>query len=644
MEGTDNMELTFPNLLLENVKKYGDKKDAIRGKDYGIWQSYTFTDYLEQVKLFALGLASMGFKRGDKMAIIGDNWPQLYWAMIAAQCLGGVPVPLFQDAIEDEMHYVLDHSETKFAVTEDQEQTDKLLNLKDRCPHLEYIIYDDPRGLRNYTQPFLIDYLDVQKQGKKFGEEHKAYFEDEINKGKKEDLALICYTSGTTGKPKGVMLSHENTIKTAQDGVQMVGLDHTTEVMAYLPMAWIGDFIFSVGQAFVGGFTINCPESTATVMLDTRDIGPSYLLCPPRIWENMLTEVMIKIEDSDFIKQKLFHLFMDIGQRVAIRKLNNEPVSPGLRLLYKMGEFFIYGPLKDHMGLRNVKLALTGGDPIAPETFLFFRTLNINFKIVYGMTESSGLAAFPGDDLVKSDSVGPPLPRTEIKVTDDGELMYRAPGVFQGYYKDPEATAETLEDGWVHSGDAGFIDKDGHLKIIDRAKDVTTLTDGTIFAPKYIENKLKFSPYIKEAVAIGMDKPCVTAFINIDQGAVGNWAERRSIAYTSYTDMAQNPQVYDMIYNEIIRVNKSLAEDEQLKGAQINKYLILHKELDPDDEEITRTRKIRRKFIAEKYANLINALYSDQDSVEIKAKITYEDGRTTMINANLKIREVEVFS
>jgi len=644
MERLDKIELTFPNLLLENVRKYGDKRDAIREKDYGIWQSYTYSDYLEQVKSFALGLASLGFKRGDKTAIIGDNRPRLYWGMISSQCLGGIPVPLFQDAIEDEMHYVLDHSETRFAVAEDQEQTDKLLNLKERCPHLEYIIYDDPSGMRHYDQPFLVSYEDVQDRGRKFGSEHEGYFESEVGKGKKDDLALLCYTSGTTGKPKGVMLSHENIISMAQSAVRTEGLNENDEVMAYLPMAWIGDFMFSVGQAFVSGFTINCPESTATVMTDTKDVGPSYLLCPPRIWENMLTDVMIKIEDSDFLKQKLFHFFMDVGQRIVVREMKKEPVSLGLRLLYSVGKFFVYGPLKDHMGLRNVRIALTGGDPLGPEIFEFYRALGINLKMVYGMTESSGLVSMQRNDLVKSDTVGPPMPEVEVKITDEGEVMYRSPGVFLGYSKSPETTEETLKDGWVHSGDAGFIDKDGHLKIIDRAKDVSTLSNGTIFAPKYIENKLKFSPYIKEAVAIGMDQPCVVAFINIDMGAVGNWAERRHIAYTGYTDVAQKPEVYDLVYDELIRVNKSLADDEQLQGAQIHKYLILHKELDPDDEEITRTRKIRRKFIAEKYAELIDALYSDRDSVDVQAKITYEDGRTTMINANLKIREVEVFA
>jgi long-chain acyl-CoA synthetase len=564
--------------------------------------------------------------------------------MVATQCLGGIPVPLFQDAIENEMHYVLNHSETKFAVAEDQEQTDKLLNLKKRCPHLEYIIYEDPKGMRQYKQPFLMSFTDVQEKGNNFEREHSGYFEEEIKRGKKEDLAIICYTSGTTGKPKGVMLSHENIIMTAQNAVKAEGIKETDEVMAYLPMAWIGDVIFSVAQAFWAGFTTNCPESTATMMQDMRDIGPTYLFFPPRIWENLLTEVMIKVEDADFIKRKFFHFFLNIGNRVAVARMNHEPVSLGLRFLYRLGEFFIYGPLKDHLGLRKLRIAYTAGEAIGPEIFEFYRSLGINLKQVYGMTESSALVSIQRDDLIKSDTVGPPLPEVDIKITDKGEVMYKSPGVFQGYFKNPEATAETLEDGWVHSEDAGFIDRDGHLKIIDRIKDVSTLSEGTIFAPKYIENKLKFCPYIKEAVAIGQDKPYVVTFINIDPGAVGNWAERRSIAYTSYTDIAQKPEVYDLIYKEAIRVNKSLVEDEQLRGAQIHKYLILHKELDPDDEEITRTRKIRRRFIAEKYADLIEALYSERDSVEVKAKITYEDGRTTTINAKLKIREVEVFT
>ncbi len=636
------MEITLPNILLENVRKYGNKKVAIREKDYGIWQSHSWAEYLEQVKSFALGLASLGFKRGEKISIIGDNRPQLYWGMMAAQCLGGIPVPLFQDAIEEEMHYVLDNSGARFALAEDQEQTDKLLNLKNRCPHIEYIIYDDSKGMRHYKQPFLLKFAEIEKMGRQFESEHATFFEDEINKGKKEDLAIICYTSGTTGNPKGVMLTHENIVRTARSAVQREGLKDTEEVMAYLPMAWIGDFIFSVAQAYCAGFTINCPESTDTLMGDMKDIGPSYIFFPSRIWENLLTELMIKNEDSDWVKRKCFDFFMDVGQRMARKKMDNDDIPLSLRLLSALGEFFVYGPLKDNLGFRKVRIAYTAGEAISPEIFEFYRSIGVNLKQVYGMTESSALVSIQKEDGIKSDTVGKPLPEVELKISDNGEIMFRSPGVFQGYYKNPEATAETIEDGWVHSGDAGFIDKDGHLKIIDRAKDVSTLMNGTIFAPKHIENKLKFCPYIKEAVAIGQDLPYVATLINIDLGAVGNWAERRGIGYTSYTDLAQKSQVYELIYDEVKRVNRSLAEDEQTIGAQIRKFLILHKELDPDDQEITRTRKIRRGFIAQKYSDIYSALYSDVDRVNVKAIFTYDDGRKSEMDSSLSIQEVDL--
>ena len=644
MEGLGNKELTIPNLLLRNAERYGDNKDAIREKDFGIWQSYSWAEYLKHVKYFALGLAEMGFKQGDRMAIIGDNRPDLYWGMIGCLCLGGVPVPLYQDAIEDEMHYVMDHCEARFALAEDQEQTDKLLNLKDRCPHLEYIIWEDPRGMRNYDQPFLFRFARIQERGREFELSHEGFFEEEINRGRKEDLAVICYTSGTTGKPKGVMISHENILRTASMGIDVEKITDAEEIMAYLPIAWIGDLIFSVAQSFVAGFTPNCPESTATLKTDMREIGPTYLLFPPRIWENILTEVMIKIEEADFIKRNIFNYFIRIGNRMGNLKMQRKSIPFGLSLLYSLGDFFVYGPLKDHLGLSKVRIAYTGGESIGPEVFQFYRALGLNLKKVYGNTEACALVSMERENDIKPDTAGMPLPEVEIKITEEREILYKSPGVFQGYYKNPEGTKETLRGGWIYSGDAGFLDKDGHLKIIDRAKDVSSLADGTIFAPKYIENKLKFSPYIKEAVTVGKERPYVVAMINIDMGAAGNWAERQKLAYAGYTDIAQKPELYDLIYNEVLRVNQSLAKDEELRGAQILRFLILHKELDPDDGEVTRTRKVRRGFVAEKYSDLIEALYSDQGSVEVKAKITYEDGRTTMIKANLQLREVEVFN
>jgi long-chain acyl-CoA synthetase len=634
---------TFPKILLDNVQKFGHNKIAIREKDFGIWQSYSWQDYLDHVRDFALGLASLGFKRGDVMAVIGDNRPQLYWGMAAAQSLGGVPVPLYQDAIEKELEFILEHSEAKFALAEDQEQSDKLLSLKEKIPNIEYIIYDDPKGMRNYTEPFLMAFTHVQELGRKFGKENPNYFLDEVNKGKPEDLAIICYTSGTTGNPKGVMLVYDAVVRAAKSFMEFEGLTENEEVMAYLPMAWIGDHIFCYAEAMVAGFTPNCPEDTSTVVHDTREIGPTYIFCPPRIWENWLTQVMIRMEDAAWIKRKMFHYFMSVAGKVEKLRMAHESVPIGLRILYQLGRLLVYGPLLDNLGMKKVRVAYTAGEAIGPEIFEFFRSLGLNLKQLYGMTESTALISIQKDGDIDPETVGTPAPGVDIKITENGEVTYLSPGNFVGYFKNPEATEETLVDGYVLSGDAGYITKKGHLKIIDRAKDVSKLTDGTLFAPKYIENKLKFSPYIKEAVAHGKDMDHVAAFIDIDYGAIGNWAERRHIAYTSYTDLAQKPEVYDLIYNEILRVNKSLSQDEQLKGAQIKRFLLLHKELDPDDGEITRTRKVRRKFVAEKYGNLIDALFTGKDSVDVDATFTYEDGRTTTMKANLRIREAETY-
>lgn len=632
---------TFPKLVVSNAERLA-RKVAIREKDYGIWQSYTWRDYLEQARLIALGLASLGFARGDKTAIVGDNRPQLYWAMLATQALGGVPVPLYQDSIEKEMQFILDHAEARFAVVEDQEQVDKLLHVREQCPRLEHIMYDDPRGLRHYTQPFLVSLERLHELGKKFAAENPTYFEDQIAKGRADDLAVICYTSGTTGSPKGVMLSHRNLIVTGQNAAAQEGLRSQDEVLAYLPMAWVGDHIFSYAQCILTGFAVNCPESAATVLHDLKEIGPTYFFAPPRIWENILTNVMIRIEDAAWVKRRLVRFFLDAAQEIERRRLTGRAVPLGLRLLYALGGPLVYEPLKDNLGMRRIRLAYTAGEAIGPEIFLFFRALGINVKQLYGMTESSVFIAIQRDGDARLDTVGTPIPEVEIRISQQGELLFRSPGTFQGYYKNPDATREMMEDGWVHTGDAGFIDHDGHLKIIDRAKDVGRLADGTLFPPKYIENKLKFSPYIKEAMCVGQERPYASALINVDLAAVGSWAERRNIPYTSYTDLAQRPEIYDLIYPEVVRVNRSLGEDQLLRGAQIRKYLILHKELDADDQEMTRTRKLRRRFITEKYADLIDALYSDTDHVTVEAKVTYEDGRTGTVRADVRIRGVEM--
>jgi long-chain acyl-CoA synthetase len=630
---------TFPKLLRENATRRPGKA-AIREKDLGIWQAYTWREYHEQVREIALGLAALGCRRGDAVAIVGDNRPQLYWTVAAAQALGAVPVPLYQDSVEREIGYIVGHAEARFAVAEDQEQVDKLLHVKADCPRLEHIVYDDPRGLRAYSEPFLKGLDELQAMGTRFGQDHPAFFDEAVDLGVPDEVAIICYTSGTTGAPKGTMLSHRNLLLTARNAAVREGLTADDEVLAYLPLAWVGDHILSYAQSIVTGFTVSCPESSATVLHDLREIAPTYFFAPPRIWENVLTNVMIRIEDAAWPKRTLVHACLRLAQAIERFRLDRRPVPLWRRLLYPLGDLLVYGPLKDNLGMRRMRLAYTAGEAIGPEIFVFFRSLGINVKQLYGMTESSALIAIHKDGDVRLDTVGTPLPGVEIRITHDGEVCYRSPGVFRGYYRNPEATAQTLEDGWVHSGDAGFLDESGHLKIIDRAKDVSRLADGTLFAPKYLENKLKFSPYVKEAVCIGQGRPYVTALVNIDLAAVGNWAERRNLAYTSYTDLSQKPEVCELIVQEVQRVNTSVAEDERLQKAQIRRFLILHKELDPDDEEITRTRKVRRGFIAQKYAPLIEALYSGRDRAEVEARVTYEDGRTATVRADVRIRDV----
>jgi len=632
---------TFPKLVRANAERWPDRV-AIREKDLGIWQAATWREYAARVQRIALGLASLGLVRGDKTAIIGDNRPELYWAVAATQALGGVPVPLYQDSIERELAFIVDHAEVRFAVVEDQEQVDKLMHVKAQCPRLEYVIYDDARGLRGYSEPYLLSLAELEERGEKFALGHPGYLDEQVARGRGEDTAVICYTSGTTGQPKGAMLSHANLITMARIAGEREQLTAADEALAYLPMAWVGDHVLCYAQGIVTGFAINCPESAATVLADLKEIGPTYFFAPPRIWENLLTSVMIRVEDAAWPKRALVHFFLGLAQEAERRRLTGRPRPWLARLLAPLGAALVRGPLRDNLGLRRIRVAYTAGEAIGPEIFVFFRALGINLKQLYGMTEASVFVAVQKDDDVRLDTVGTPMPGVEIRISGQGEVLFRGPGVFQGYYKNPEATRQTLEDGWLHSGDAGFLDPTGHLKIIDRARDVSRLAGGTMFAPKYLENKLKFSPYVKEAVCVGQDRPFVTALVNIDLAAVGNWAERRGIAYTSYTDLSQKPEVYALIQREIARVNASLLEDEVLAGAQIRRFLILHKELDPDDEEITRTRKVRRGHIAQKYATLIEALYGAGDHVAVDARVTYEDGRTGTVRAEVRVCDVEV--
>jgi long-chain acyl-CoA synthetase len=633
---------TIPKLLLDHAKKRADRP-ANRLKDLGIWQTWTWFDVAEEVRNLACGLAKIGFQRGDKLAVIGDNRPRLYWSMVAAQALGGIPVPLYQDSVAEEMVYVLENSDAKFAIVQNQEQTDKLLEIKDRLPHLEYICYEEPRGMHDYTQEFVFYYKDVQQTGRAFHGENPDYFLYEVEQGQGSDISIFLYTSGTTGKPKGVVLTSDNLIITARNSIDFDNLTCDEEVLAYLPMAWVGDNIFSLAQAYVIGFCVNCPENPETVMTDLKEIGPTYYFAPPAIYETVLTKVMIRMEDGGRIKRSMFNYFMELAKSVGIRILDGKHVSFLEKCLYSIGQILVYGPLRNNLGLSRTRLAYTAGEAIGPEIFEFFRSLGINIKQLYGQTEASVFICAQPDGQVKADTVGTAYPGVELRLADNSEVFYRSPGVFHSYYKNPESTAETKDaEGWVATGDAGFFDEDGHLKIIDRAKDVGRMTDGTMFAPKYIENKLKFFQFIKEAVAFGDGKDYATAFICIDIEAVSNWAERRNLAFSGYTDLSARDEVYDLLQECVESVNADLARDEKLSGSQIRRYMLLHKELDADDGELTRTRKVRRRIVTEKYAVLIAALDDPQQThCEIDSQMTFEDGRTGIVHADLQIREAE---
>jgi long-chain acyl-CoA synthetase len=627
---------TLPRMLRHNAQTMPERP-ALREKNRGIWQTYSWARYYREVGDFALGLAALGFRRGDKLSVIGDNRPRLYWAQLAAQCLGGVAVPVYQDSIAAELVYVLNHAEISVIVAEDQEQVDKILSLKDELPRLKLVIYDDPRGMRYYEEPSLKSFDEVRAGGRDFGAAHIDYLEGEIDKGAPEDLALLNYTSGTTGHPKGVMLSHANLITSAAAYASAEDIRPSDELLCYLPMAWIGDSLFSIVLNLLVGFTCNCPERPETVQRDLRELGPTIGFAPPRIWESMLSAVRVRAADSTPLKRKMFDYFQRKAERAELRKGEGKQVPPLTRLGLALGEVLVYAPLRDQLGLGRARWFYTGGAPLGADTYRFFRSIGINVKQVWGATELSGLATLQPDGEANPDTVGRVLAGIELRITGDGEVLVRSPAVFQGYYKQPEATRNTFgEDGWYHTGDSGFFDERGHLVIIDRAKDVGKLSDGTPFAPQFIENKLKFSPFIGEAVAFGDGRPFVAAMIAIDLTTSGNWAERHNLAYTSFQDLSAKPELRELVRDEIRKCNASLPA-----ASRIGRFMLLNKEFDADDNEITRTRKIRRRFVADKYAAVVEAFYSGAHHVELSTEITYEDGRKETLNSTIAIDDVE---
>ena len=642
------MQTTFPQLLLQHAASR-PKAAAMREKEYGIWQSLSWADLATMVEQIAAGLHQAGLRRGEHMVVVGSNRPRLYATMLAVQSLGAIPVPLYQDAVAAECVFPINNAEVRFAFAEDQEQVDKLLEARESCPQLQHIFFDEPRGLRNYDEPGLAAMDDVQAAGKAFAAIHPDFFKDEVAKILATDVAAMFFTSGTTGNPKGVVHTHDSLLNRARAGADFDKLTSSEEVLAYLPPAWIGQNIFSYAQWLSCGYVVNCPESAATATIDLKEIGPTYYFAPPRVFEGLLTSVMIRMEDAGTLKRTMFHAFMSVAKRSGPALMDGKPVPLTDRVLYALGNLLVYGPLRNNLGMSRVRVAYTAGEAIGPDLFTFYRSIGVNIKQLYGSTETAVFVCLQPDHEARADTVGVPCAGVEIKVADNGEILVKSPGLLKEYYKNPAATAEVLTaDGWYHTSDAGFIDAHGHLKIIDRVKDVGRIqggaNDGAMFAPKYVENKLKFFPHIKEVVAYGDGRNQVCVMINIDFDAVGNWAERRNLPYAGYTDLAQKAEVYGLIQDCVEKVNADLAQDTLLAGSQVSRFLVLHKELDADDGELTRTNKVRRGFIADKYQPLVDALYSGMTTQYIETVVKFEDGRTGKVSATLKIGDAKTFA
>jgi len=634
IEVTD--DLSIPKVWLDRCHRYGTKKVAMREKEFGIWKPYTWQDYYDNVKSFCLGMKALGFERNDKVVFIGDNRPHALWAEIAVMCAGGIPTWLFQDCLLDEVEYITNHSESVFYVAEGQEEVDKALWLKDKCPLIKNVIWEDPKGMRYYSDPILKSYKEVQELGLDYEKEHPGLFEKEIEKGKADDTCLIFYTSGTTALPKGVVLTHRNMLNMGRNLLWVDPVAESDEFLSFLPMAWIGEQMMSVSEGLIGGFTINFPEKPEVVLENLREIGPQVMFSAPRNYEAMVRSCLVKHTDADWVKRKLWDLCMWIGYKVADMKFERKPVP----WYWKLAQLFAYWvnhrQVLDGLGLKGIKYAYTGGAPLGDEQFRFFHALGLNLKQIYGQTEISGISVIHRNGDVKFDTVGFPIPDTEVRISESGEILSNSPCVFKGYYKMPEETERTLHaGGWLYSADTGFVDEDGHLICFDRSKDVMTMTDGSLSAPQILENRLKFSPYIQDAWVIGDNMPYVVAVICIDYGSVGRWAEGKGIPYTSYPELSQIPQVYDLLVDVVNKVNKRLP-----KAARIKKFLNFFKTFEADDDELTRTRKLRRGFMLDRYKDIVEPLYSEVDFIDFDTTITYEDGRVARVKYGLNIAKV----
>jgi len=627
---------TFPKLLVRNARVHGDRT-ALREKEFGIWQPFTWRAYHDRVRDFSLGLSALGVGRGDKVAIIGDNRPEWVWSEIAAQAAGAASVGIYQDSSLVEVGFVIDHCDASVIVAEDQEQVDKILEMIDRLPKVRHVVYTDPRGLRTYRHPALLSFEAVEEQGRALGRERPGLFEENVAKGSADDIAIICYTSGTTGNPKGAMLTFRNLLSMALALDEVDPKRSDDEFVSFLPLAWIGEQMMSLSTALAKGFTVNFPEEPDTVTEDIREIGPNVMFAPPRVWESLTSTVQVKIMDTTPFKRFMYERCMPIGEKIADLRFAKKPVPAHWRLLYRLADLALFRALKDRLGMSNLRTASTGGAALGPDVFRFFHGMGVPLKQIYGQTEIAGISCIHRDDDIAFHSVGKPIPGTEVRIAPDGEILSRSASVFLGYYKNEEATRAALVDGWLHSGDAGYMSDDGHLVVIDRLKDVMKLADGTQFSPQFIENRLKFSPYVKEAVVVGKDRPFLTAMLCIDMGVVGKWAERNKLSYTTYTDLSAKAEVYDLVHREVDKVNETLPA-----AARIHKFVLLYKELDADDEELTRTRKVRRVFVEERYRDVIAALYGDVPEVRIDTTIKFQDGKTAHIRTTLLVRRLEL--
>lgn len=626
---------TFPKLLIEKANRYGSNKIALREKDLGIWQSFTWQDYLERVKYFSLGMISLGFEPGDKISVIGDNKPEWIIAELAAQAAGGLGTGIYQDSILKEVAYIINHSETKFVIAEDQEQVDKILDMQEELPGVKKVIYYDPKGMSKYDSDLLVHFPDVVEMGRAYEKSHPGQFEKNVENTRSEDVAWICTTSGTTGFPKLAMLTHKNLISMATNLGTFDPKFDSDEFVSFLPLPWVGEQMMAVASGLLFGLTVNFPESIESAQADLREIGPHIMFSPPRVWENMCSSVQVKVMDASFLKRFVFNLCVPIGQKWSEYKFEKKTPPFYFKILYYLAYLAVFKALKDRLGFSNIRSATTGGAALGPDTFKFFHALGISLKQIYGQTEISGISCVHKNDDINPDTMGEPIPETEVKISETGEILSKSPAVFAGYYKQPEETAKTVIDGWLHSGDAGYLTPDGHIVVIDRIKDVMSLIDGVKFSPQFIENKLKFSPYIKEAVTIGHNRDFIVGMICIDFGIVGNWAERNKINYTTYTDLSSKTEIVDLIQKEVEKVNKALPEN-----AKVKRFVLLYKELDPDDDELTRTRKVRRHFVEEKYKEIIEGMYEGMDSIKIEAIIKFQDGKTSTIKTVMAVRNV----